>query len=80
MEALLANREDYKEEKKKIDEINSKQISERNEHITKKNEAVASLQTEHEEKLKELDAEEDALIKDLVNKDLAAEFDKEFNL
>lgn len=81
MKALMDNREGYKEQARKVDEIHEKQINERNRHLSETNKKLKEIDEKHEDKLKEIEDKKEDLVEDLKAKDdLAAELDKEFNL
>jgi len=80
MKALMENREGYKEQAKKVDEIHDKQISERNKHIADTSKKLKKLDVAHKENLKKIENKKGDLVEDLKTKDLASELDKEFDL
>lgn len=80
VQALMDNRDGYKEQVQKVNEIHDKQISERNKNLAAKDKKVKELNAEHEERMNMIEDKKDALVEELKEKDLASELDKEFNL
>jgi len=81
MKALMENREGYKQQAKQVDKIHENQINERNKHLVENSKKLKELDEKHAEKVKEFDKKVEKMTEELVHEeDLAAEFDKEFNL
>jgi len=78
--ALMDNREGYKKQAKLVDVVHDKQISERNRHLVEKDKKLKELQETHKDNLKAIEDKKKDLVEKLKDKDLASEFDKEFDL
>ena len=80
MKVLMDNREGYKKQAKLVDVIHENQISERNRHLVDKDKKLKELEATHKDNLKAIEDKKVDLVEDLKDKDLASEFDKEFDL
>lgn len=78
--ALMDNREGYKEQAKKIDEIHDKQISERNKHLKETDEKLKELDAKHEDNIKKIEEKKEQIVEEIKDRDLADALDKEFGL
>jgi len=81
LEVVTKNREGYKEQAKKIDDIHNKQINERNHNLNINKKKLEEEKKRHKEKNKIIEQEKIDLVKNLKEeKNLASELDKEFDL
>ena len=78
--AFMENRESYKEQAKKVDEIHENEIKERNSNLNIMSKELKKEQARHDKAQKKIEKNKKSVVKELKGKDLAKELDKEFDL
>jgi len=80
IEALMKNREGYKEQVRKVDEIREQQVAERDKHLEERDEKLKLISQKHEEELLKLAQGTKARVEELKKENLAEKLKEEFDL